>query len=825
MTFSKIVVAGLIGLAVLYPSQPVGAACLYDEGQQGVQLRKTMIWAASASVDQQQYVAFRKVFDLTAEPKEACLRLFSDTRYLLWINGRYVDQGPCRFDPKRPEYDTLDVRRFLQKGHNVIVVLVHHYAGISHGEKSRFMEHVPGLTAALDATLTDGSAMTLATDTTWRANSHTRYRPEVEVIFSSVRDNIDARIDAGDWTQSDFDDSAWEAGVEIDGNTWGKMFPRGIPLLRETIITPEYMARETIAGQPEKNRDYRQLLADRLPLTMHKGHEIILDVGKTVQAYSVLDFDAEAGSTLEVQYGVIFYNTQKHKLTSSLNDSPNHYIARAGRQTYMSTDTFGCRYVAIRVMEGSITLHSARMVNRLYPYARIGRFICNDAMLNQLWTFGANTVEVCSEDAYVDCIDRERGQWDADGFLMGFPVSCAVLAGPSDMRGNYRFMDTRLVRNMIRHVGLSQLPDGRLLTLRPSNRPPDEIHAVLDDYSCLWMQHIRIYYDMTGDEGFVREVWPTFVKAVEYYLGRRTEHGLVLAREFTYPNNPLAYKTCEGATFNAYFYSALLDGAYLANVIGDSKQAEIYKRAAEELHERFNEQLWDAAANSYYGAIMEGNKTEPTGHAALLALYYDIVPTDRRASVLQFMLDHFDDGFPYAWYFYLHVLYRQNTPELDVQALNTIRRKWAENTENETETTTESLGGMGVHEAGSHPTYFLSRFVLGVRDTGTFKDRHIVIEPRLGDLQRVEGTTLTSSGPVYARFHQAKKIPLSFQLEIPAGGVVDVALPRLIDSPTLTLNGQTLIKKGIPAENTAIDDRYIRFQIQPGLYEGTITKE
>ncbi len=37
-----------------------------------------------------------------------------------------------------------------------------------------------------------------------------------------------------------------------------------------------------------------------------------------------------------------------------------------------------------------------------------------EPVLNQLWNIGANTVEVCSEDAYVDCIDRERGQWDAD---------------------------------------------------------------------------------------------------------------------------------------------------------------------------------------------------------------------------------------------------------------------------------------------------------------------------------------------------------------------------------------------------------------------------
>jgi alpha-L-rhamnosidase len=431
---------------------------------------------------------------------------------------------------------------------------------------------------------------------------------------------------------------------------------------------------------------------------------------------------------------------------------------------------------------------------------------------------------VCCEDAIVDCIDRERGQWDADAFLIGIPVSYTALAGPGNKEGDYCFTDTRLLRNLIRQIGLSQLPDGRLRTCQPMNQIITEIHTILDEYSCLWIQAVRNYYDLTGDDAFLREIWPMLVKAMDYYLNRRTEHGLVWAREFTYPQNPLAYLTCEGTTFNAYFHGSLLDGAHLAGILKEKKQEEIYTQAASDLYTRYNEQLWDASAGTYHGAIMNGKKTPTTGHAAMLALFYDMVPAERKTSVLKYMLDHFDDGFPYTWFYYLDVLCRQNSRDMDIAMLNTIRKKWSEMLTYETETTSEALGGCSyAHEAGTGPTYFLSRYVLGVRNAGTFKDRRILIEPRLGDLKHAEGTTLTDFGPVYVRWLRPNEKTLDFQFDIPRGSVADVALPRLIESPTLVLNGRPLVKDGTPTQNVTLDNRYIRFQAQPGKYEGTIS--
>ena len=123
-----------------------------------------------------------KTFDLTAEPKSASLRLFADSRYILWINGQYVDRGPCRFDPIGPEFDTLDVTRFLKAGANVIAVLVHHYHDgkpQDNGDSfcGRIMRHQPGLTTVLELTDAGATTQTIKTDATWRVSTQNRFGP------------------------------------------------------------------------------------------------------------------------------------------------------------------------------------------------------------------------------------------------------------------------------------------------------------------------------------------------------------------------------------------------------------------------------------------------------------------------------------------------------------------------------------------------------------------------------------------------------------------------------------------------------------------------
>ena len=110
-------------------------------------IQSSMIWTSTELSEKGGYVVFRKSFDLSDANSPAELQLFADSRYLLWINGQYVLRGPCRFNPKRPEYDLVDVQPYLKKGKNAMVVMVHSYGNVING---RIMKHAPGLAAVLE---------------------------------------------------------------------------------------------------------------------------------------------------------------------------------------------------------------------------------------------------------------------------------------------------------------------------------------------------------------------------------------------------------------------------------------------------------------------------------------------------------------------------------------------------------------------------------------------------------------------------------------------------------------------------------------------------
>jgi len=241
----------LAALLAVLTAETVHAADETAAPETGAQLQETFIWSPAAPAGTQAYVAFRKSFELPTVPAAlVMLDLFADSRYLLWVNGEQILRGPGRFNPKHPEFDSLDIRPFLRPGKNVLVVLAHHYPVIS----GRIMRHAPGLTARLES----AGREILRTDSSWRCTPDTEYCLSPEA-WNSIPDQIDARRSPGPWTTVEFDDAAWQPAVAVDGKSWGLLHPRTLPLPRETELTAIKMVPDGKA------------LKDALPLDLSRG--------------------------------------------------------------------------------------------------------------------------------------------------------------------------------------------------------------------------------------------------------------------------------------------------------------------------------------------------------------------------------------------------------------------------------------------------------------------------------------------------------------------------------------------------------------------------
>ena len=793
-------------------------------------LGESMIWLTSAPAGQQVYAVFRKSFTLAEEPQSATLHLFADSRYVLWINGRYLERGPCRFDPRAPAYDTLEVRPFLRAGSNVVAVLVHHFhdgkaAASGSALNGRMMRHEPGLTAILEVRDPSGSTRTIRTDDSWRGLTRTRFLPtptgDADDNWASIPDRIDARRDPGDWTAVAFDDTSWESAAPVAGSLWGPLRPRGIPRLREIDVGPLTLLRKDRAN-PDPRPQQPKALNEELPLELAAGEQLVVDAGQFVQAYSVIDFEATEGAELELEYGQNFLDTDR-RLTGSYGRC-NRYVARAGPQTYMSGDTFGFKYLAIRLRSGYARLLRVRMVSRVYPFDRLGSFQSSDPALGRIWTNCVRTIQVCAEDAYVDCATRERVEWMADGYVVADRITQTALAGPGP-GGQIQYGDARLLGSLLRHIGQSLQPDGRLKAHHPSDRW--DIHGFIEDYACLWVQALREYHDHTGDLEVAREMWPAVTAQMRWFLDRRTTNGLVKAREFVYFGNPLVYKVCEGATLNAYLYGALRDAATLAGRLGKPAEQLAYAQAAAPLRQAIDDRLWNQAAGTYAGSILEGRTTPPTTHAAVMALYFDVVPEARRASVRQWLQANYskEEFSPYAHHFLLRELYRWDTAAADLAALQLMRQRWTPLLRGETGTVWEGFGpGENCHEAGAVPAYFLSTYVLGVRMEGPVDNRRLLIEPRLADLTEASGTVVTERGLVNVAWERSTvNHTLEWRVSVPAGVTASLRLPAPEGKTTLVIDDRTLLEDGrLLSANLAVQGRWFGFELGSGKHSGRV---
>jgi hypothetical protein len=731
----------------------------------GRALQTSMIWTDPPLDGSGVAVAFRKIFDLPQKPALAELSIFADARYVLWVNGDYIDRGPSRFQPNGPQYDVVNVASHLRSGRNAVIVLV--VGNLSGG---KIMRHLPCLTTLLEA---DGREV-LRSDSTWKWSDRTRFRA-ITASWANLSDSVvDARVEDGDWTSIDYGDTAWKPAGKISGGRWGPLTRTLIPPLRETPVPITF-----------KNNA-------RLPITLRAGEKLEFDSARIVQAYPVVEFDADADTELDIEpYGVT-------------------YLARAGRQRHFNIDTQGISHGAVVAKSGRATITDFKLIERVYPYELVGSFKSNDDFLNRLWDMCARSCEVLSEDSYVDCADRERVEW-MDNTPPGYDITRTAMAG-AGLDGKPVYSDPRLLGALIRRTALTLQPDGWVKAHTCSDR--FDIHAKMEDRACDWVEGERLYCEATGDTTILRQTWPAIVAQMDYFLDRRTPRGLVRARDWVVWGNPTGYVIGEGTTLNVFVQRALVDASYLGRLIGEEPDAAKFGAAANDLAKAINTVLWDEWTGSYRAGYFDESEiaeTRATRHRLTLALTDNlapstfqadvfaldrgVVPPDRRARAAAAMLAQqrdYTNSAIMVYYYSIKQMYRLDRPELDNQVLNLFRTKWAAMVHSPLQCSWESFnGGSKAHIYGMYPGYFLSAYVLGVRRDSPVADRTLVIEPHLGNLTSAEGVVVMEFGPVPISWKREGRT-LNFGIEVPAGVRATLRLPYDPGKRTVDLDGQTI---------------------------------
>lgn len=185
--------------------------------------RASWIWQARDDyAGYNDTIEAEKRFDLP-EFASATMRITADTRYRLYVNGVWVNDGPSRAWPHHYQYDVLDVSAHLRPGANTIHVVAKFYGiGTFHQ-----LPQEAGLLAQLDVVTRDGQSITVATDETWgvrTADAWLRHTPKQSVQMGPY-EIYDARLER---------DAPFEPAVvrhAAEKGPWRNLEPRDCPLL------------------------------------------------------------------------------------------------------------------------------------------------------------------------------------------------------------------------------------------------------------------------------------------------------------------------------------------------------------------------------------------------------------------------------------------------------------------------------------------------------------------------------------------------------------------------------------------------------------------
>jgi hypothetical protein len=155
----------------------------------------------------------RKSFDVPPEIKGARIRISADSRYILFLNGERLGQGPVRSWPFEQSYDVYDVGSRLRRNKNAVAVLVQHFGVLT----SQYIVGRGGLLCQIDLDLGSRGIRSIGTGPSWHVRSSEAYNRIVPRINGQQGwiESYDARKEFDGWTLANFDDSDWKRAKVI----------------------------------------------------------------------------------------------------------------------------------------------------------------------------------------------------------------------------------------------------------------------------------------------------------------------------------------------------------------------------------------------------------------------------------------------------------------------------------------------------------------------------------------------------------------------------------------------------------------------------------
>lgn len=473
--------------------------------------------------------------------------------------------------------------------------------------------------------------------------------------------------------------------------------------------------------------------------------ELAYDFGCQSLGYWHFDIDADEGTIIEFYAIENIYDGGDPQHTK-LNRNAFRYIAKQGRNKFTSFKVRSGRYlyVTIRNQKNPVRIKHIGLLRTHYPVEHKAWFKCSDPKLEKIWEIAEYTVKMCMMDTYTDCPLYEQTLWVGDArneSLFGY-----ILFGAKD-----------IARRCIKLAAQSM----ESLPL-VGCQVPSSWECILPAWSFLWGISVWDYYWFSGDKKFLKDIWPDVEKNLDLAYKHLDENGLFKGHYWNMFDWSHSDQFQEVVIHNSILFVGAINAAIkAAEVIGYKKQINKWQEIRANLCKDINK-FWDNSKKSYPDSIHIDGKISPSicQHTSFLGLLYDVVPGKNQKWALKNTLTPpkhmITVGSPFA-IFYLHEclekfgyydeiiesIYEAYVPMLEADA-TTVWETFAGSSQSEEY---RGLTRSHCHAWSSAPVWFLSRIVLGIRQTAA-GGKAYEISPWVKGLNYAKGQVAACDGIV-----------------------------------------------------------------------------
>nr|WP_314466235.1 alpha-L-rhamnosidase C-terminal domain-containing protein [uncultured Clostridium sp.] len=725
-------------------------------------------------------VLFRKRIHLDMNAESAVIRISADSRYKLYINGRFVEAGPSKGDSQIWFYDEISIGQYLKKGQNVLAVIVLRFPiKPSEGNQSIMCTNIPGL--FLQGSIRDsrGKEYDISADGDWkcRIDKRTRFIPEADG-FAPLHfyEQVNETEEMWKWKEIQYDESSWEPAWPYpksqirDAVSPGNLNPRTIPFMRRK--KGRFQSLIALRQSQSSENVWNRMLSGmgEVYIPPHSEDVVEIDAGEEMTGYLHLILEQGKGAFIRLLQAESYIQPDAPRqrnipLKTDRSDADrgvlegnvdDYYPVGSGdKENPEEYEPFWFR--TFRFIRLCITTGDEPLIIRDFYFEEIGYPLdinswvqTSDSTLTDIWDISARTLKRCMHETYMDCPFYEQLQYAMDSrsqILFTYAVS----------------MDDKLARKCMDDFKRSQRYDGLIYSAYPNTRP-NVIPGFSIFYICMLSDHMMYF----GDKELIRYHMPSVEQVLNFYEKNRAINGCVGKIGGIYHQEKfwsfidwapqwkagVPNATESGAlTMESLLYlMGLMKAAELAEYIGRAELRDQYKQIAESVRQGIRD-----FCMSPEGWIQDGpGYPEFSQHCQVFGILTGVLDVETgRSNILETLKNrqlYAQCTVSMAFYLFRALemvgLYEETEKCWDI---------WRHMIASHMTTVAESdeYPRSECHAWGALALYELPAIVLGVRPAAAGFEK-ILIRPVPGNLIWARGEVVTPKGTIYVEWEREK---------------------------------------------------------------------